>query len=132
MLHDALSRKWEALEAEKKEAEENPASDTIEVDEKVKSKSRSSNTPVAKGKKKGKRAKLTSFPWEGKLEASLEMKTDDNGEEANETTGKVVIYQHGDGNDDEAETFKEDLRCLHKACGKLLSGEPDQPNGISS
>ena len=55
---------------------------------------------------------LTKPAWEGKLEARLEMKLDEAGEETEDATGKVIITDIAANEDEERETFKEDLLCV--------------------
>lgn len=135
ILKDAKNRAWARLTNPK--ASEEATSDTIEVngDEEAgetiqvapktkaigsrKSQAAVNESRVASsrgGTKKKSKVKKGEYPWEGSLEAKLQMKPASEDEEApTEITGKVLIT---DLRDDEEKSWEEQLTCLH--CRKPL------------
>lgn len=108
---------------EKPEAEESP--------EKEKESAPAKQKLAPKSRRKARKSSLSSAKateikpaWEGTLEARLEMKTDEQGEETDDATGNVIITDLDGNGDGEHETFKEELRCL--CCEASLADQPDQ------
>jgi len=135
ILKDAKNRAWTRLM--NPNASEEATSDTIEVngDEEtgetiqVAPKSRANGpkkshaavngsraAPSRGGTKKKTKVNKGEYPWEGSLEAKLQMRPAADDEEAlAEITGKVLIT---DIRDDEEKSWEEQLTCLH--CRKPL------------
>jgi hypothetical protein len=130
LLNEALSTKWEQIQAQKSKLPEEFDRKRLEKADAIKVEKGTNGVTHSllngKVKKKGRKSITTSFPWEGQMEAHLEMKFEDNEEESDEATGQVII-SYDDG--DKIKKFKESLRCLMKDCGKLLSESNSLSNG---
>ena len=132
VLEDALKTKWSEITDQQSttaEGEDNngdgPATETIQV-KKFSGKPNGING-VPRKRGRGRRKSSTyrgAQPWEGQLEAKLDMKTDAWGKETSDITGKIII---NDLRDEQAvEKSTVDVVCLFCRTRIVGMGEEEE------